>query len=791
MLTSGRCDLRDVGKVPSSCRLVLVLLVPSGESGVLTGRVERSDERDLVSVLLDDTPREWQIFLDAVQGLADSEDDPEMGEAAISTVSPARVGAGGRTAGASDKQRDRRLSGVVSSRGSLGDGGLGRASRARGMPSEGRVAAAVPAGAVGASGPLRKPSIPTDNAATARARQPDPAKRQVDPTAAESARPFPSAPRQAAERAGAYRAGGGQRQGPSAPEEVGSAQQSARFPATPSQRERIERSVALSEKHEQVGSVDREFTGSFDFFPDEPMASAPSLDAGLVIEKVLGREAAAASNREDAANKAARAGGEGVVRGPGLDKPGFRPPSDDLIEISAVGAMDDLIEMSLPGERQPTQMKTGEHRNLGLGGLDRSVRDEMERPPSRPGGAATEAPDRVPSRGTPPELSEDLAQHLPVPTGLFRIDEELPLGDAAEPSLSDFQDLLPRPRSDGFGAPPLSVADAGPLRMAEPSLSGEEVAGAERPLPISARLRAAARRTDGESRAGESAASGSQPRGAAGEPSRGVFDELVAEVRVGEAAESTESDRQGAGRMAALEIAEPDQSAGESLSMSALSGLLTLDDGDGAGGLESEDGTASNTQAGLTFLSLPSEGGADPRFDTEHARRRLKALRQLRHLRRQEDAGLSAPDERLHRKLEDYAQRLVQRHAQRPDQLLVERREDDPRVKLQLKVTYADASQLYEGMLLNISEGGVFLKTTREFTRGETVQVLFRIMRERVVFSLHAEVVWSAAEARGDLPPGVGLRFVGLSEDDRRRIEWLIDGVLEDKISDGEVSNEP
>lgn len=98
----------------------------------------------------------------------------------------------------------------------------------------------------------------------------------------------------------------------------------------------------------------------------------------------------------------------------------------------------------------------------------------------------------------------------------------------------------------------------------------------------------------------------------------------------------------------------------------------------------------------------------------------------------------------------------------------VEQRAAGRRVRVEVDVGVLSASNFYAGVAADVSPGGVFVSTTEPLPEGTEVELYFTLDGGR---TLHAEgaVRWTRSK-NGDQPPGMGVAFTTLSDDDRRLI---------------------
>jgi uncharacterized protein (TIGR02266 family) len=91
-----------------------------------------------------------------------------------------------------------------------------------------------------------------------------------------------------------------------------------------------------------------------------------------------------------------------------------------------------------------------------------------------------------------------------------------------------------------------------------------------------------------------------------------------------------------------------------------------------------------------------------------------------------------------------------------------------PRVGVQVDVGLLSESNFYAGVAADVSAGGVFVSTPAPFPVGTDVNLYFTLVPGR---TLHAEgtVRWTRP-GDSNLPPGMGVAFTRVSEDDQRAI---------------------
>ena len=101
---------------------------------------------------------------------------------------------------------------------------------------------------------------------------------------------------------------------------------------------------------------------------------------------------------------------------------------------------------------------------------------------------------------------------------------------------------------------------------------------------------------------------------------------------------------------------------------------------------------------------------------------------------------------------------------------------------LTISAVYKKRSKVGQGYVLNLSRGGVFLKASNPFERGETVRVQFFLPFQLGQVDADMIVRWRAQDA-ADPPPeltvGFGLEFLGAETETRDKISRFIEKFVE------------
>lgn len=102
-------------------------------------------------------------------------------------------------------------------------------------------------------------------------------------------------------------------------------------------------------------------------------------------------------------------------------------------------------------------------------------------------------------------------------------------------------------------------------------------------------------------------------------------------------------------------------------------------------------------------------------------------------------------------------------------QVEVEEHRASTRISIEVELHLASESHFFSGLSGDISEGGVFVSTYRALAQGSLVDLEFSLPGAAEPLHARGEVRWHR-DATPHGPPGVGISFDELSEDDRKAI---------------------
>lgn len=104
-------------------------------------------------------------------------------------------------------------------------------------------------------------------------------------------------------------------------------------------------------------------------------------------------------------------------------------------------------------------------------------------------------------------------------------------------------------------------------------------------------------------------------------------------------------------------------------------------------------------------------------------------------------------------------------------------RRGEPRVVVDLEVDYGNEDNYLFAYIRDISATGIFVRTTDPEPPGTRLNLRFTPRASTEALELEGEVIWInpyRPDRRDNLHPGMGIRFVELGDDQRRRLDEFI-----------------
>ncbi len=96
------------------------------------------------------------------------------------------------------------------------------------------------------------------------------------------------------------------------------------------------------------------------------------------------------------------------------------------------------------------------------------------------------------------------------------------------------------------------------------------------------------------------------------------------------------------------------------------------------------------------------------------------------------------------------------------------------RVPIKLKAVFVSPQDFVDRYIFDLSTGGLFVESKTALKRGEKVDLKISFLDKSKPMEISCEVMWCRKsierKPRGELPPGMGLKFLELSRENKERI---------------------
>ena len=95
------------------------------------------------------------------------------------------------------------------------------------------------------------------------------------------------------------------------------------------------------------------------------------------------------------------------------------------------------------------------------------------------------------------------------------------------------------------------------------------------------------------------------------------------------------------------------------------------------------------------------------------------------------------------------------------------------RASVTVRIDYATVDEMFSEFTRDINEGGLFIETEKPHQPGTEVSMQFHLPGSDQVLQTVGRVVRVSSGAPG-MPPGMGIEFDELTDDDRRKIDQIV-----------------
>jgi uncharacterized protein (TIGR02266 family) len=99
-----------------------------------------------------------------------------------------------------------------------------------------------------------------------------------------------------------------------------------------------------------------------------------------------------------------------------------------------------------------------------------------------------------------------------------------------------------------------------------------------------------------------------------------------------------------------------------------------------------------------------------------------------------------------------------------------------PRIATKIEITFKEPGSLIRAYMLNVSNGGIFVKTDKPIKLDSVVSLIIGLPGDPEKMEIQGRVVWSNPTGdKSSFPKGMGLQFVNLNSENREKIGDFVD----------------
>ncbi len=107
---------------------------------------------------------------------------------------------------------------------------------------------------------------------------------------------------------------------------------------------------------------------------------------------------------------------------------------------------------------------------------------------------------------------------------------------------------------------------------------------------------------------------------------------------------------------------------------------------------------------------------------------------------------------------------------------MTEERRASPRATTKIEIVFKESGAFYKAYMLNVSRGGLFIKTDSPLALETSVLLLLKIPSETETMEIEGRVVWVNPKSRkNSFPKGMGIQFVQMKSEDEEKIKSFVE----------------
>jgi len=103
-------------------------------------------------------------------------------------------------------------------------------------------------------------------------------------------------------------------------------------------------------------------------------------------------------------------------------------------------------------------------------------------------------------------------------------------------------------------------------------------------------------------------------------------------------------------------------------------------------------------------------------------------------------------------------------------------RRTSPRVTTKIEIKFGDTGALIKSYMLNVSNGGIYIKTDKPFSLDTLILLKFSLPDDPDPIEIEGKVVWSNPRGgKGYFPKGMGIKFLKIKPADSEKIKKFVE----------------
>ena len=104
-----------------------------------------------------------------------------------------------------------------------------------------------------------------------------------------------------------------------------------------------------------------------------------------------------------------------------------------------------------------------------------------------------------------------------------------------------------------------------------------------------------------------------------------------------------------------------------------------------------------------------------------------------------------------------------------------EEKRKSPRVETNIEIMFRETGSLIKSYMLNVSKGGVFIKTSNPLPIDSPVIIQMQMPDDQETMEIEGCVVWSnPMGAKNSFPTGMGIQFVNMKTEHEEKISAFV-----------------